>query len=685
MTFFSYKGNLKLTDEEIAFLLNRTEGWIAGLHLAAISLQGWHSNHPGNFIEDFNGSHRYVFDYLMEEVLKQQDSDVRDFLCQTAISDRFCASLCDAVTDKCDSKAMLTKVEQANLFLIPQDDYRIWFRYHHLFADFLMTELTETKRIELHQRAAVWCEANGYLEDAVKNVLAAGNVQEARSVILRVADPILERGQARTLLGWIEALPGELALNDAELISFKTSALLILSRLDEAAQLLINSKKISPSQISATRRGWLLALEVYLGTIRDDKETLKLAEEALNHIGDNDPPLRIFALNNLGRAQRIAGNIAVSSRTFRESFALSQKIGSCMHALNALGELVSNLYIKGDLREAIDICRQALDTDIAANCKLHPYISILHIPLSFFYYETNKLDLARDYLIKGIEDSKKLDFRIIGGTAELALARVLYVTGDKETAFSLLRESRNDIHLPVPFLTAFRHAAQEADFKLREGDLNGAVRWAEEAGLSPGDPITTQRVQSYYVYTRILIAQERYNDARILLDNLEQFAREGERYGSLITVLILHGLVKLALSGIKDAISCIEEAVKLAAPEGYFRIFLDEDSNVAALLREVRRLSPVFVDGLLKAFDGCKFDNALCGDVPETKLIEPLSERELEIVRLIADGLSNADVAQRLNVTVGTVKWHANNIYSKLNAKSRIQATAKARRLGLLD
>ncbi|MEG6523383.1 LuxR C-terminal-related transcriptional regulator [Desulfotomaculum sp. 1211_IL3151] len=684
--FFFHKDNLKLTDEEIAVLFNRTEGWIAGLQLAAISLQVRGSKRSDSFIKNFNGGYRYILDYLMEEVLSQQDSHVRDFLCQTAILDRFCPSLCDALTGRYDSKVMLSKVEQANLFLISLDENRVWFRYHHLFADFLRTELAETERAKLHKKAAVWYEAHGYPDDAVRHVLASGDVQEARSVIVRVADTILERGQARTLLGWLDVLSGQLLLHDAELLSLKAGALFMTSQVDEAGHLLIQSKKIPPSQISITSRARLLSIEVYLGITRDDPHTLELAKETLNLIGDNDPLLRIFALNNLARAQRITGNIEVSSRTFRETIALAHRFGSCMHALTGLAELLSNLYIQGNLREGLDLCHRALETDRATVWKSHPYTSMLNIPLGLFYYETDKLDLSRDYLIKGLEASKRLGlYRIIGGFAEQALARVLYVMGDKKAAFSLLKKSHPDIHLPVPSSIAFWHNSLEADFKLKEGDLNGAIQWAEKTGLSPGDPITTQREPSYYVYARILIARGHYHDARILLDNLERFARKGKRNGSLILIFILQSRVKLALYGIKEAIPYMEEAVKLAAPEGYFRTFLYEGTDVAMLLREVRHLSPVFVSNLIKVFDGCKATPTLCEGIPVTELIEPLSEREREVLSLIASGLSNADIAQKLHLTVGTVKWHANKIYSKLNVKTRIQATAKARNLGLLD
>lgn len=258
----------------------------------------------------------------------------------------------------------------------------------------------------------------------------------------------------------------------------------------------------------------------------------------------------------------------------------------------------------------------------------------------------------------------------------------------------MLRESRYDISRSVLSLTVFKLNALEADFKLKEGDLNGAARWAEKAGLSPGSRITSQLEQSFCVYVRILMAQKRYDDARLALNNLERFASERERYGSLITVLILRSLAGLASTGIKDAVPCMEEAVKLAAPEGYCRTFLDEGADVAVLLREVRHLSPVFVDELLQAFGSnksvatiysVKQSDGLPAAFPGTDFNEPLSRRELEIVGLIAGGLSNTDIARKLHITVGTVKWHANNIYAKLSVKTRTQAAARVRELGLLD
>lgn len=693
--FFTHKSELKLNDEQITALTNRTEGWITGLQLAAISLRGRYTKNINEFIEDFNGSQLYVLDYLMEEVVSQQHPDVRDFLRRTSILDSFCASLCDEVTGRCDSKLMLTKLEQANLFLIPLDDYREVYRYHHLFTGFLRSQLTEAERRKLHERAAVWYEVNGYHEDTVNHALAAGNVNAARSAIFKAAYPMLERGQARTLLGWIDALPEQLVLNDGQLMSCKAGALFLTGQADEAAQCLIKSKNIPSDQIPAASRGRLLAIEALLGVTGDNLQTLTLAEEALKLIGDNDPLLRIFTLNTLGRAQRMTGDFASAGRTFRATLALSQKTGSSMHTAASLMELAVNLYYEGKLRAAIDQCYQAIHTDSETqNRKLSPYTGMLYTPLGFFYYETNQLGLSKEYLEKGLEAIKKLGLDgILGGDTELALARLLYATEEKESAFSLLRGGRYGINRSAP-MTAFRYGAQEADFKLKEGDLDGAACWAKEAGLSPDDRITLMREQSYCIFAGILIAQKRYNDAWTLLDNLERFAREGGGYGRLIKVCILQALVRLGSSGVKDAMPYIEEAIRLATPEGYRRAFLDEGMDVAILLREARYVSPVFVDELLTALENCRFNNnSVCPRQIEilpvnglpAKLIEPLSGRELEILRLIAVGLSNADIGRKLHVTVGTVKWHSSNIYLKMGVKTRTQAAAKARGLGLLD
>jgi LuxR family maltose regulon positive regulatory protein len=685
--FFSDKAELNLNDEEITTLVNRTEGWIAGLRLAAISIRGLNPDQVRRFIKDFDGNHRYVIDYLMEEVLKQQEVTVRNFLCRTAILDMLNAPLCDAVIDRSDSKAMLKKLEQANLFLIPLDEYRVWFRYHHLFADFLRTQILDAERVDLHKRAAAWYEANGYSDDAFKHVLAAGDTYEASSMILRMACRMIEKGQLRTLLSWIEAIPVQVVHNDDELFGYKAYALFLTGQVDEAVSL-VGSANIAVGPISSDSQARLLVIKAWLALARGDLETLKLAEEALNLIGDCNPLLRMLLLITLGQIQRSIG-IPDSSRTFREVITLAQKNGSPLHGHGALMELVFNLYIQGSLKEAINLCRQAL-AETEKHRKLVPYTGIFFIYLGVFYYEINRLDSSKDFLLKGLESINLLRLaRVTIGDQERFLARVLYVIGEKEAALSLLRKAREETDQSVLSLSAFRINAQEAEFMLREGNLKFAARWAEEAGLSPGDSVNFQREDSYFVYVRIMMAQKLYNDARLLLKTLDSSAREGERYGRLITICILRALVGLRVSGIEDALPYFEEAVKLAAPEGYCRAFLDEGEDVAILLREVRDISPVFVNDLLTAFNDCRTEKSAAYKrqqtaIPGTGYIEPLSERELEIIKLMAAGLSNADIARKLHLTVGTVKWHATNIYSKLKVKTRTQAASEARKLELL-
>lgn len=690
--FFSAKAELNLNDDEITTLVNSTEGWIAGLHLASISLRGRDQEQVRSFIQDFSGNHRYVIDYLMEEVLRRQNANVRRFLCQTAVLDLLCAPLCDAVMARNDSRAILTELEKANLFLIAQDDNRVWFRYHNFFADFLRTQIEETERTTLHKRAAEWYEANGYCENAVKHMLAADDTKEARSMLLCMACSMIERGHLRTLISLIEAISIKAVKDDAELISFKALALFLTGELDEATKCLAGSEYISSGPVSSDSQARLLVIKAWLALAREDQQTLKLVEEELNQIGDYSPLLRMLLLTTLGQVQRSTGN-ADSSKTFHNVIALALKTGSILHTHGAVLELVFNLYLQGRLKEASDLCHQALaETKKQGKLPLHTGMFFIH--LGVIYYETNRLDLAKEYLLKGLENINFLRLaRITVDDPERFLSRVLYVMGEKEEAFSLLWKSREETNQSVLSLSTFRNRAQEAEFMLKEGNLRLAARWAEEYDLSPCDSVTFQREEAYLVYVKILMAQKRYDDARRLLNTLECVAREGQRYGRLITVCILQTLLSLMISGIKEGIPYLEEAVKLAAPEGYCRPFLDGGRDVAGLLREVRHVSPAFVDNLLIALNDSKpglsvtyktKSATLHTASPCSMYIEHLSVRELEILRLIAAGLSNADIARKLNLTVGTIKWHTSNIYSKLNVKTRTQATAQARKLGLL-
>lgn len=683
--FFQHRAHLKLDCEEIASLVNLTEGWIAGLQLVAVSLEGRSVEKVRKFIDDFNGSHRYVIDYLMEEVLKTQEPEVRDFLTRTSVLDMLCPSLCDAVTNRRNSGVMLGKLEQANLFLVSQDDYREWFRYHHLFADFLRTQLTKTLQTELHKKAASWYEANGYIEHAVKHILASGDVNAAKSMVLRVACPMMEIGNTRTFIEWVDALPNQLVLDDDELFSFKAFALFSSGRMEEAGKCISSIDYKSFSQMPSDAQGRFLIIKAWFAMVWEDESTLKDLEETLSIIEFENPLLKIFSLIVLGQIQRCRENIEASSQTVRKGLTLAQQSGATIHQLTASIELVINLNYQGKLREALEICHNAFDTNIKPQNKLFPQTGALYILMGIIHYEMNKISEAKDLLVKGFEILKRLGFnRAISGDSERFLAKVLYITGEKEAAFQLLKEILEDTKQFDAPSSVFKYSAQEADLNLKEGHLNEAARWAEDAGISPNDHVNLLQEDSYCVYIRILIAQKRYNDAQILLDKLEHSMRESGCCGRLITVCILQALVEQKTNDLAEAKAYIEEAVRIAAPEGFIRSFLDEGQDIIYLLQEVQHISPEFINDILHNIDPNQSNLSQTVSL-RTKSVDRLSERELEILRHIAGGLSNAKIAQKLHVTEGTVKWHAYNIYSKLNVKTRIQAVAEARELGLIN
>jgi len=687
--FFNQTMQLDINEEAISILGARTEGWAAGLQLAGLSLRGWRPERVNEFVKAFGGSHRYIIDYLVEEVLNRQDEEIREFLCQTSILNRLSAPLCDEVTGRDNSKTILAHLEQANLFLVPLDDNRRWFRYHHLFADFLRTELDQSSLAALHKKAAHWFARNGFLGEAVGHVLASGDAAEAGQMIEQAAEEAIQKAEARTLLRWLEALPVETVQSSGVLFSFLAYALLITGRLEEAAHCVEVSENMWTDSASARSRARLLGVKAWLANMREDPESVNIAQKALAMAGEADPFLRIFILLTLGQAQRKTGDMRASSQTFREALRIGQGLGFNSTVIGALVYLAFNLYIQGQLREVEQLCRRTIEECVDERGEPLPLLGMVYIPLGIICYERNELVEAREHLTKGLELCRRLALdRVMGGDCERTLTRIYFALGDTEAAFTAIQEARNDVDETIFPVVALRHDAVAADMRQKQGDLAPALHWAEQAGLSPTDTITILREQSYHVYARLLLAQKLYPDVQVLLANLEAFDRSGGCYGRLVNVKILQAITYHAQDQKEEAAQCMEQALQLAAPENWYRAFLDEGPVVVEVLAGLRHLAPVFIDRLLDEFrQSLPFSPQSLdhqGLSAKNKMVEPLSERELEIVALLAAGLSNAKIAEKLFITLGTAKWHINNIYSKLGVNSRTQAVARAQELKLI-
>ncbi|MEK7833278.1 MAG: helix-turn-helix transcriptional regulator, partial [Acidobacteriota bacterium] len=397
---------LALTSETTQALEDHTEGWIAGLQMAALSLRGRASMQEAEPLEiqAFDGGQRDIIDYLAAEVLRQQPAEVRAFLHQTAILDRFNSSLCNAVTAREDSQAMFINLERANLFLIPLDDQRHWYRYHHLFADFLRAELAESEQRELHVRAGQWYEAHGLMPEAIKHMLAARDYKTVVRLIRCGAEETCLNGGYNLLLGWVNALPEKVVRANCDLLVHKGWILYLRGEIvtgEAYAALAVENQR--PDDLPL-HRGMLLAFRAFLALSRDESElAVKLAEEALTLLGETESFYRTTALSHLGQAQRLTSDRQTAIHTLRQAMALGQRLGHHLPVLESLGYLTLLLNQQGQLREAIQACEQAVGQFLDARGNPAPVAGMVYVPLGMLYYEINDLERARHYLTTGIE------------------------------------------------------------------------------------------------------------------------------------------------------------------------------------------------------------------------------------------------------------------------------------------
>jgi LuxR family maltose regulon positive regulatory protein len=685
-TFLNEVMELSLAAKDIAVLERRTEGWIVGLQLAALSIQG--REDVSDFITAFTGSHRYVLDYLTEEVLHRQSEDTRAFLLQTAILDRLCGPLCDAVTGKAKNYRTLEALEATDLFIVPLDDERRWYRYHHLFADLLRQRLQREGSDlvpELHRRASEWYEANGLIPEAVSHALASANLERAADLIEWTAWTVLIRGEMITLLGWLDALPDDLLRSRPQLGVLRAWALAFTGRLEDIESQL-HEVDIRQAQ------GDVAAVRAHVAALRGDVPgTIELAHQALEQLPEQKWFSRGLVALSLGIAYWRSGDLAAASRALTEAIVLGREADQKYLTLRASATLGHVQKVQGLLRQAVANYRQALELADEAGSRPVPFAAIACVGIAESLYEWNDLDGAKRYALEGIK------LRELGGfvayllLGHAVLARVHQVRGDVDSASEVMQEAerlaqRHDdarLRAVVADLQAWLWVAQ--------GNARAASRWAREHRLSPVDELHSTREVEQLAVARVLIASatswgstqgSEIDEVLELLAQLRKAAEAAERTGSLIKILPLQSLAFQAQGDLDQASSTLEQALSLAEPEGYVRTFVDEGQPMARLLRRAltRSIAPSYVSKLLAAFG----ESAPAASHAAQALVEPLTERELEVLRLIAAGLSNREIAQELVVAVSTVKSHINHIYGKLDVRSRIQAVAKAQALDLL-
>jgi LuxR family transcriptional regulator, maltose regulon positive regulatory protein len=696
----------------VAALGERTEGWVAGLQLAALSLQG--RTDIAAFVEGFSGSHRYVLDYLTEEVLDRQPQPLRGFLLETSVLERLSGPLCAAVTGRADSQALLEQVERANLFLLPLDEVRGWWRYHHLFADLLRARLAREQpgRLpELHRAAAAWCEQHGLVDDAVRHALAAGDALWAARLIEQHFDAMLWRSEDVTFRRWLQALPAELVRSRPRLCLAQGYWALLSGRLEVVEPLVADAQRAvaavaeEPYEPSAGRAASLLAnlpaaitlAPAMLARDRGDAErTAEFAQQALTHLTDADRTLRHFARYYLAMADWLRGRVVEAEQALA-GLAAEQVAAGARYLAPLYHDLGQVQRARGHLGAALRTYERALGIATQAGRPLPP-AGIPHVDIAEVLYERGELDAALSHATQGVALSRQLGWarQLVASLAILAWIR--HAQGDRVGALEAVGEAERVGVSPTMVGLLNPLPALRARLALAPGEVGEAARWVQECGLDADDEPNYPREREYLVLVRVLLAEQAPGRALGLLQRLHTLAAAQGRTGSVIEARALQALARSASGDQVGALEALAEALTLGAPEGYLRVFVDEGPPMAALLHQLlagRRRERLAAAGavpreylarLVDAFEqaGLPIRAPAGRGVVVAGLVEPLTARELQVLQLLAAGAPNRAIAEQLVVTPETVKKHLSHLFDKLGAANRTQAVARARQLGLL-
>jgi LuxR family transcriptional regulator, maltose regulon positive regulatory protein len=701
-----------LPEAAVAALADRTEGWVAGLQLAALSLQG--RSDIAAFVAEFSGSHRYVLDYLTEEVLDRQPQPLRGFLLQTSVLERLSGPLCEAVTGRADSQQLLEQMDRANLFLLPLDEVRGWWRYHHLFADLLRARLARElpdRLPELHRTAAAWCEQHGLVDDAVRHALAAGDTLWAARLIEQHFDAMLWRSEDVTFRRWLQALPAELLRSRPRLCLAQAYWALLSGRLEAVEPLVADAQQAfaavaeEPYEPSAGRAASLLAnlpaaitlAPAMLARDRGDAgRTAEFAQQALTHLTDADRTLRHFARYYLAMADWLRGRLVEAEQALA-GLAAEQVAAGARYLAPLYHDLGQVQRARGHLGAALGTYERALGLATQAGRALPP-AGIPHVDIAEVLYERDKLVAALDHATHGVALSRQLGWarQLVASLAILAWIR--YAQGDRVGALEAVGEAERVGVSPAMVGLLNPLPALRARLALAHGEVGEAARWVQECGLDADDEPNYPREREYLVLVRVLLAQQAPEQALGLLQRLHTLAAAQGRAGSVIEVRALQALARSAGGDQAGALAVLAEALTLGAPEGYLRVFVDEGPPMAALLHQLlagRRRERLAAAGavpreylarLVDAFEqaGLRVRAPAGRGMVVAGLVEPLTARELEVLGLLAAGAPNRAIAEQLVVTPETVKKHLSHLFDKLGAANRTQAVARARQLGLL-
>lgn len=680
---------LTLSDADVAALDNRTEGWITGLHLTALSLQG--RADASRFVHDFSHSHHYILDYLTAEVLQQQSEDMQTFLLHTAILPRLSGPLCDAVTQRRDSHAILAQLHRQNLFITSLDGHE-WYRYHHLLADLLTNRLRQSTPAVtirgLHERASAWCAAQGQWETAVSHAIAADNWELVADLVARAYRPLIAQGRVATWQRWLARIPAAQMQARPALLARQGWAAFLKGDIKQAEMVLATAQAALQNADSIPEENMLRGeLATYLAIIaffrEDAARVIAAAADALVALPPDALTARTRATSALGLGHSLAGETVQAMQQFQKAVVLARLAGNPFIEAHALETVADVQHQTGQLRAAAATCRDIIALGTRDRTAPLPFVGNGRVRLAAVYLEWGELAAAEAELAAGMALTQQ------GGIGYNALAelctqvRLRQALGDEEGALAALHQAESLRRYNPSRSAAVQLAECAVRFWLQAGQVETAVAWADGRSLSVSDwplsdlPIIAQEVQQV-TWACIALAQARPDDVLTIYSRVEGQARTAGRLARLIEIGLLAALAHEMKGETAVALDTLGQIIALTQPEGYVQIFVESGAPMLHLLRQLaaNQHAP-YLQTLIAAFPAA-LQGATAG------LVESLSPRELEVLRLIAVGLSNKQITTELTVSLNTVKKHTSHIYDKLGVNGRTQAIARARELNLL-
>ena len=715
--FLNQLMNLDLSTAEIDAIEDLTEGWAAGIQLAALSLQGDRST--SEQLKEFSANHHFIFDYLAQEVLSKQPPEIQEFLIHTSILDQLCGSLCDEVLESAaesgdriqnSSQAILDYLEKHNLFIVSLDQQRQWYRYHNLFADFLRTQFSKQSEPELekklHRRASSWFKKKNMLLEAIEHALNSGDYQEVGFLIDNQAEELFNRSELHTLSNWLEKLPlnvyhaiprlnmiaawAYLALGQSQLV--ETHLKIVEEILKVNADGSAESLSLPPetrgilAEISCIRITLAINMVNFpLATLQSRQTLDYLGDDAQAGLFNNRRDLLAVTHFNRGILSELKGEIQEASEAFSKSIDLNE---NNLHLITmAISHLAHLQELQGQLKNAEKTFRMAKKVTDNYPYPL-PLSGLADIGLGNLLCERNQLKNAQEHLLDGIELGNIWKHGEVLTTGYMVLARVAMALGEDQQANQLLEKAIENVRgirdWQTPLVDAYR-----VQIWARQGDLEAISSWSQNCQIDPRGPIEFNQEQVAIALIRVLISLERYSEARQLCAKLIAANESRSAWGQVIQLLVFDFLAAHAQGETMQAVDGISRALALAAPEGYVRIFLDEGEAMYSVLEAVEKEMPAdtqvqirdYLMSLLQEFKSA-------GDYLGHSLIhpsissDPLSDREIEVLKLLERGLSNQQIAEELFISTNTVKAHLKNIYGKLGVNNRVQAISKGRQAG---